>query len=326
MTPTQILNELLNKAIDHLVTFSNDLLMPFMLFAFLAGMVLRAIIYFTIRREDLFTKELERNVNQFVNNATPTPRDNSFFISCKRLLEKTFYEMFETTALLQRRKPDLLMPLSDRLFLIKQGAAVMVRYTLRQIKFIKYTEAEPKLLQIAKVVIRDNPSFTKVLGIFPAGKINDILNIMPGLFIVGGIFGTFLGIMKALPELSNMNLNDVAGTKAIMDTFLVKIAFAMQTSILGIVLSVTMTVFNAFFNPEKIFMAAVDRFENCLSLIWQQSSHNKLPNEIPNFDEYRDPSEALAEQALNDELKDKTHFVKPSSGNGSSSAPPSRAS
>jgi biopolymer transport protein ExbB/TolQ len=302
------LQELIQILIDQLVSFASHILLPVMGVAFGVAIVFRALIYFTVRREEVFTAEFEKRVNHLISSGQRRNNDQSFFVTTKRLLEKTYYEMFETSALLQRRRPDLVMPLSDRLFLIKQGAAILVRDTLRQIKYIKFNDSQPQMLQVSRVVIQNNPCFMRVLGVLPSSKINDIVNILPSMFIVAGIFGTFLGIMKALPELGMMDLNDIEGTKSVMDQFLLKISFAMSTSIFGIILSVGLTIFNAIFNPEKSFVHAIERYENTLNLLWNQSDNNKLPEQIPNFDEYRDPSEALAEQALNEQLREKSFF------------------
>ncbi len=66
---------------------------------------------------------------------------------------------------------------------------------------------------------------------------------MPSIFIVGGIFGTFLGIMKALPELTAMDITNAEASKLVIDVFLIKISFALST-ILGIVLSIVMSFMN----------------------------------------------------------------------------------
>jgi hypothetical protein len=148
-----------------------------------------------------------------------------------------------------------------------------------------------------------------VFGIIPVSTFNDFLNSVPGLFIVGGIFGTFLGIMKALPELGGMNLSDVEGSKLIMDNFLLKISFSMSTSIIGIILSVAMSLANTFFSCEKAYMETVERLENELDTLWNMSVSNKLPTEITHFDEQRDPIEVLSEDLIAKELNVEVGFV-----------------
>ena len=62
-------------------------------------------------------------------------------------------------------------------------------------------------------MFENNPCFRKVFGYIPISVSNDFLAVLPGLFIVGGIFGTFLGIMKALPELGGMEVSDAKRPK-----------------------------------------------------------------------------------------------------------------
>ena len=136
----------------------------------------------------------------------------------------------------------------------------------------------------------------------PVQATHDVLNILPGVFIIGGIFGTFLGIMGALPELGEMKLEDVEGAKMIMDNFLTKISFSMSTSIIGIIVSVCMTFINTLLDPEKLYVKTVNKFENTMELAWDVSVNNLHPRDIKDFDEHRDPIEALAEDAVENEV------------------------
>src|SRR5690606_27772164 len=129
-----------------------------------------------------------------------------------------------------------------------EGAKRLITDTLSQTKYLHKGGKEPKFLDISRWVFESNPVFNRVVGVFPTGVFHDILNIFPGLFVIGGIFGTFLGVMQALPMLSEMDITNVESTKAIMDSFLLKMAFSMGTSVVGIILSVAMTMLNALLN------------------------------------------------------------------------------
>ena len=76
----------------------------------------------------------------------------------------------------------------------------------------------------------------------------------------------------------------------------------MSTSLVGIVLSVTMSFINAATSPEKVFVSAVDRMEAALDALWHLSADNNLPENLTDFDVNRNPDEVLAEQALNEDL------------------------
>lgn len=299
--------DLVQGLVDGVVVFATDLLMPVMAIFFVLAISLRCLIYYTVRREDWFSKEFTKRVKKF-QDARTEAADQSFYVVCKRLLEITYYEVFEVRAIMKRRNPDAIMTVADRIFLVQQGSARMVTDILKQIKYLKWGE-RPKFLEISNSVLRNNPCFNRVFGIIPVGVFNDFLNTVPGLFIVGGIFGTFLGIMKALPELGGMNLSDVEGSKLIMDNFLLKISFSMSTSIIGIILSVTMSLANTFFSCEKAYMETVERLENELDTLWNMSSNNKLPSQVSTFEADRDPIEVLSEDLIAKELSVEVGFV-----------------
>ncbi len=289
--------------VSGLSTYAADTMIPFMCFIFGLGLVMRLVIWFTVKREEWFAKEFEKRVNFVVENEEMSHFSDSFYVSVKKLLEKTYYEVFELRGIMKRRDPDYVTSLSDRVFLIQHGCALLVRDTLKQIRFLKHSdESSKKLHPIVVNVFRNNPCFSKVFGIFPSNKYNDLLNLLPGMFIIGGIFGTFLGIMKGLPELGAMNLGDVGETQETMKQFLTKISFSMGTSIIGIILSVITSIFNTVFSPEKVFVNTVDRFDNSMDLLWNRSKNNDLPKDIPDFDMHKDPVEAIAEEALNREI------------------------
>lgn len=300
--------DLVQGIVDGVVVFATDLLMPAMGLFFIFAVCLRFLIYYTVKREDWFSKEFSKRVKKFMD-AREEKADQSFYVICKRLLEITYYEVFEVRAILKRRNPDAIMTVTDRVFLVQQGSARMVNDILKQVKYLKWGE-RPKFLEISNTVLRNNPCFNKVFGIVPVSVFNDFLNSVPGLFIVGGIFGTFLGIMKALPELGGMNLSDVEGSKIIMDNFLLKISFSMSTSIIGIILSVSMQFMNTFFSCEKVYMETVERLENELDVLWNMSSSNRLPAELTTFESERDPIEVLSEDLIAKELNVEVGFVQ----------------
>lgn len=300
--------DLVQKMVDGVVVFATDLLMPTMVLFFMSAIVLRVLTWYTVKREYWFSHEFSKRVRKFMDLRSDNS-EQSFYIITKRLLEITYYELFEVRAIMKRRNPDAIMTVADRIFLVQQGAARIVTDTLKQIKYLKFTHERPSFIDISNNVHANNPCFNRVFGLIPVNVSNDFLNTVPGLFIVGGIFGTFLGIMKALPELGGMNLSDVEGSKLIMDNFLLKISFSMSTSIVGIIFSVGMGLANTFFSSEKVYMNAVEKFERELDLLWNISSSNKMPTEISNFEAERDPIEVLAEDLISKELNVEVGFV-----------------
>lgn len=300
--------EFVQKLVDGVVVFATDLLMPTMVLFFIGALVLRVLTWYTVKREYWFAYEFSKRVRKFMD-LRDDKTEQSFYLICKRLLEITYYELFEVRAIMKRRNPDAIMTVTDRIFLVQQGAARIVTDTLKQLKYLRYGSERPRFIDISNSVHANNPCFNRVFGLIPVNVSNDFLNTVPGLFIVCGIFGTFLGIMKALPELGGMNLSDVEGSKLIMDNFLLKISFSMSTSIVGIIFSVGMGLANTFFSSEKVYVNTVERFERELDTLWNISSSNKLPAEVQNFEAERDPIEVLAEDLIAKELNVEVGFV-----------------
>lgn len=272
--------------------------------AFFVGCFLRFFINYTVKRHEWFAREFEKRVHHFMETQTPGQvKDVSFYSLTKKLLEKTYYEVFEIREKFRRRRWDGVMHWQDRVFLVKQGCAWLVRDILKQIKFLKWTDETPKLLHITKATLHHNPCFNRIFGVLPLSTTNDIVGVMPGLFVVAGILGTFIGIAKGLPELGAMDMSNMEMTKEIMDKFLAEIAFAMHSSIFGIAFSLTMHIFNTIYSPERTYVSMVDRFESSMDLLWYRSDNNNFPVQGADFDEHKDPSEALAEEAIRLEVE-----------------------
>jgi hypothetical protein len=270
---------------------------------FLFGFFFRAMIYYTVRRHEWFAKEVEKRVNRFMETEIPGRSEHaSFYVLTKRILERSYYEVFEVRDRMKRRRPDNVMAFSDRVFLVRQGCAWLVKDILKQVKFLKWTKETPKLLNITRATFQHNPCFNRVFGIFPMAGLNDLISILPGLFVVAGILGTFIGIAGGLSEVGTMNLQDLDATKNIMDRFLHEISFAMGTSITGIIFSLASHITNVIFSPERCYVSMIDRFESALDQLWYRADNNDFPAHETPFDEHKDAVEALAADALNKEI------------------------
>lgn len=291
-----------HQFVEILVVVGRTLHFPLMAGAFLAGLCLRYLVYQTVKRHYWFAREFESRVTAFLHreNAHKT-NDISFYVVIKKLLERSYYEVFANRERKRKSKFDTVMLGDDRVYLTKFGCAWFVKELLKQIRFLQFGQSSPKLANITRTVLGKNPAFSHVFGVIPATATNDLLNILPGLFVIGGIFGTFLGVMNGLPELSGMDLNDPEKTKLIMDKFLADVALSMGASVTGIFLSVCMTLVNTTFSPERVYSEMTERFENAMDLLWNYATNNEVPSGIRPFNENADPLEALAEATVSQE-------------------------
>ena len=93
------------------IVLAKAAILPTMFVVFAGAITLRGLIYYTVRREYTFAVEFERRVNAFLakddHNAS-----RSYFVLAKRMLEKTYYQMFEMRAIMKRRRLDYVAPTS----------------------------------------------------------------------------------------------------------------------------------------------------------------------------------------------------------------------
>ncbi len=269
------MNAAIVDLINLMVLYATDYLMPLLLFGFILAIIARLLITVTIHRQKRFVKEFSKRVHQEIQ-ANPEP-NGSFYSMIKRALTRTYFETFELRARHKRRNEDHIMTVGDRVFLIQDGIIRLIDDFLKQARYLrKETGQQPDFHEITNGVFGSNPIFNRVLGIFSMSRTNDMLNILPSIFIIGGIFGTFLGIMRALPELTAMDITNADASKVVIDAFLIKISFALSTSILGIVLSIIMSFMNTLLSPTNTYVEIVDAFNSAAEIIWNKSLNNEV--------------------------------------------------
>ena len=270
------MNESIVNLINAVVVYATDYLMPLLLFGFVLAVIMRLLITVTIRRQKRFVKEFCKRVHQDI--ATSPEPQGSFYNHVKRALTRTYFETFELRARYKRRNQDHIMSIGDRVFLIQDGILRLIDDFLQHIRYLRKGHGQPDFHEISNSVFGANPVFNRVLGIFSMSRTNDVLNILPSIFIVGGIFGTFLGIMRALPELTAMDITNAGASKVVIDNFLIKISFALSTSILGIVLSIIMSFMNTLLSPTNTYIEIVDAFNSASEIMWNKSENNEADN------------------------------------------------
>lgn len=271
------MNASIVNIINIIVQYATDYLMPILLLAFCLAVIVRLLITVIINRQRRFVKEFCKRVH---NDIMTNPDTNgSFYNMVKRFLARTYFESFELRVKYKRRNEDHLMTIGDRVFLIQDGIIRLIDDFLKHVKYLKKKPGQqPNFNEITSNAFASNPVFNRVLGLFSMSRTNEILNILPGIFIVAGIFGTFLGIMKALPELTNMDITDAAASKVVIDSFLINISFALTTSILGIILSIIMSFLNTLLSPESTYVEIIDSFKSATEILWNKCEDNDLGN------------------------------------------------
>ena len=196
----------------------------------------------------------------------------------RALLEKTYLECFEINDRYKLRSLDKVESLADRLFMLHAALKSCVEELVVQLGYLKKSverSGRNDFQDIVRSTFDTNPYFSRVFGILPISTVNELLATLPGLFLVLGIFGTFMGIAAGLPELGNMDLSNIENTKKVMDGFLVHISSAMIKSIVGIGLSAFMGILNTLLSVETTHYTAITRMSDSLALAWQETDVNE---------------------------------------------------
>ncbi len=263
---------IIHHLLEMLSESAGNYMMALMVGTFCVAFVVRLCIYYIIKSEQKFTKEFEARVVRHMMNEYKTGKNWTFQKITDFLLKKTFHE----TYLLQkvqglRRIKYLFTQLLNKIFGIERGANLIIEDTLQQTKFLR-GGMEQNFDMGLNFVFSSNPYFNRLFRIFSIGMIDDILSILPGIFIIGGLFGTFLGIMGGLPALQVMDVTDMQKSSETLNFFLRNMGFAMGTSVLGILLSVGTTVLNTIFSLKSIYVDLIERYKNSLIFLFKETT------------------------------------------------------
>lgn len=252
-------------------TFVTIFLIPSMLVGFVLAIIARLGLYFTVLGERKFTREFEARVDRFVGGVLQIPKAHNFHDVVEDLLKQTHYEHYRLKAERRRRRFDRVETVGDRLLGIEKGAKRVVEDTLKSTRYFDVSHGEPNFDKVARYVFNNNPVFNRVFGIFPAQPVDNLLNSLPGMFIVCGILGTFVGIVGGIPALKSMDITNFQQANQTLTNFLQYMSFAMVSSIVGMVLSLLMTLVNTLASPYGAYVELVDGFKSCLAFVWDET-------------------------------------------------------
>lgn len=134
----------------------------------------------------------------------------------------------------------------------------------------------PNFSELADRVLNQDKTWRNVFKILPVDSLNRGLDILPNLFIVGGIFGTFIGITNALPLIASIDISNLSEATPVLNKFVSNVAYSMNTSIAGIVYSVIMTIVTTLFPLGTIREDVAKNFERAIEFMWYRIHGTKL--------------------------------------------------
>jgi hypothetical protein len=271
--------------IDRLLELSNNHLIPFMFFAFGVGICAKFCLWFLKKSQVVYAKQIEKKIYVFlIEKEKMSPEveaaKSDYFSLINHLMTVAHDELYEMKIQKMRRKLDYVTTMTDRVFLLIEGSRRLIKDVTMQARYYDQSQSEPDFEQITNYAGRTNPAYNRLFGVFGNHSLNSILHLLPGLFVIGGIFGTFVGIMQGLPELTHMDLSDPEMTKKTMDAFLTNIAYSMNTSLVGIILCVLMNIFNSLFDSDDMEDEFSEKLKSCLVLTWGEVLINRKQHTV----------------------------------------------
>src|SRR4051812_34366993 len=113
-----------HQFVEILVVVGRTLHFPVMAGSFIAGLSLRYLVYQTVKRHYWFAREFESRVTGFLYKENSQKTANiSFYVVTKKILERSYYEVFANREKKRKAKVDNVMLGDDRLYLTKFGCA-----------------------------------------------------------------------------------------------------------------------------------------------------------------------------------------------------------
>jgi hypothetical protein len=126
----------------------------------------------------------------------------------------------------------------------------------------------PNYNELTERILEKDENWTKLFGFIPIAPISRLNDVLPGIFVVFGIFGTFIGISMALPEIANIDFNNLDKSGEVLTRFVLSVTFAMKTSIAGILFSLIMTMLNTLAPVRGLRNKTFKKLSNCFENIW----------------------------------------------------------
>ncbi len=266
------MNYIINDLCLTLIKYGTANLMMLMLFVFVIGVLLKLLMYFLVKCEFNLSAAIETRTHRLLNSKyEDLKKEKGFHGVVEVILKKTYEELYlKRRKMFRKRKGDPQVAVLYKMFLVEDGAKSLIDDTLKQTQYHD-KDNEPNFENISKYVFMSNPYFNKLWGVIPIGVMNSVLAVLPSLFIIGGILGTFLGICKGLPALKTIDPGNVVVAQATLGSFLESMTFAMNSSVVGIFLSVCFTTMNTFLSLDRVYLRLVDKFTHSLELIWKDT-------------------------------------------------------
>lgn len=268
--------------ISTLLIFSNHYLIEFMGFSLLLCFVMRWATYMSSKRNDTYFSTLAREITIGIEK---DKEENIKIKDVDSYLMKFLNKLGDKlpNRSLRFKKEKAIDPGNKKVMSIEGYLSGRENFVniLKGESGVFHLQTPPNFSELTQRILGQDSHWSMMLKRIPIDGVSRLIDIMPGLFVVFGVFGTFVGISMALPEIANIDFNNIDGSGEILSRFVTKTSYAMETSLAGIVFSVLMTVMNALFPIKDMRHRIHKKVETSLQTLWYHVQlSSKAENEM----------------------------------------------
>lgn len=294
-----------------ILDFFSNYLIECMAFLLCTGLVFRWASYRSSLKEDqyftTFTSEIEKQIFQF-KEGNDNIDDIELYLG--RILDEVAQKLptrtIRATAVPTRpmaKKMGAKNVVSLRDFVRSEQGLL---HSIKSESAVFKSKFPPNYHELTSRILDKDDNWNRLLGIFPIAPISRLNDVLPGLFVVFGIFGTFIGIAMALPEIAKIDFNNLESSGGILTNFVLSVTFAMKTSIAGIMFSLIMTLLNTLAPVRAQRQRTFKKLANCFETMWisihgKKGFEQNINNYLPKIFELMKKWEAEHKKNLNEE-------------------------
>lgn len=269
------MNVQVSEFITKLAAITADYQIAILLWVFAIALIAKFLTYFVIRSQLGWVRAFDLRVHRHMEGWYDETRPNQlgFHGLVRHVLSRAFHEYYVMRhAGARRRKEDPFMHIINKIFLFETAGEQMVTDTLRQTRMMKKYVERPQLENVTNFALTNNHYFNRALAFMPIASLNRVFAVLPSIFIITGILGTFLGITQGLPVLEQIDPKNPDQAQGVIQSFLSHVTFAMMSSVMGILLSIAFTIVNAVFATNSTQRQIFDLYNQCLDTLWHSAS------------------------------------------------------
>jgi hypothetical protein len=255
--------------IDLILNFFSNYLIEFMGAVLSLALVFRWVAYRSSRSDDVyfssFTRELEATIDKEKEGRKSIDDIDTYLSDILGQVGKKLPSRSLRNSHKKEEKQGESRVLNFKEYMSgRQGLMLSIQTE----SSVFHCKTPPNFTELTQRVMSQDKHWTTLLNHLPIEGVSRMIDILPGLFVVLGVFGTFIGISMALPEIANIDFNNLETSGQTLTKFVINTTFAMKTSIAGIFFSLILTVLNTLFPIKEKRQWTFKKVESALEMLW----------------------------------------------------------